>query len=96
MSLWPAALKGQEPDVEALYHTHGDPKLFRLASDWPDLVSDGEECYYVIKVAAVGLTPGELAWPEVSQHEEPIIGYDFSGWVVSAPKNAKCPPGTQV
>lgn len=74
-----------------------DPNtLHRLDGDWPDLLSHGEDFYYVIKVAAVGITTGELRWKECSEHEEPIIGYDFSGWVVSAPKNAQYKPGDQV
>lgn len=80
----------------ALYRRPNTEDLHLLDTDWPDLHYAGEECYYVIKVAAVGLTTGEFDWKETLAHEEPIVGYDFSGWVVSAPKNAKYPPGTQV
>lgn len=52
---------------------------------------------HLLRVHAVSLTNGELAWPEPSQaRPHPIPGYDVAGTVASAPPGSPFPPGTDV
>ncbi|KAK3685909.1 hypothetical protein B0T22DRAFT_351786, partial [Podospora appendiculata] len=51
---------------------------------------------HVIQVFAVALTRDEFSWPEPRSICDPIPGYEFSGYVVSAPIASPFKPGTHV
>ncbi|KAM7199226.1 hypothetical protein V8F20_005828, partial [Naviculisporaceae sp. PSN 640] len=85
-----------------IYLNRETSELHRLYADWPDYdpsTSPPELKYaYIVKVVCVGITNGEYKWLQrhANDEEEPVIGFDFAGWVVSAPKGARYKPGTQV
>ncbi|CAM1500475.1 Fc.00g096370.m01.CDS01 [Cosmosporella sp. VM-42] len=51
---------------------------------------------HLVRIHAVAITNGELAWPEPLSLDTPIPGYELSGTVVSAPGDSPFPPGTDV
>jgi NADPH:quinone reductase-like Zn-dependent oxidoreductase len=51
---------------------------------------------HLIRVHAVALTNGELAWPEPATQEHPIPGYEVAGVVELAPADSPFPQGTAV
>ncbi|KAL2755424.1 hypothetical protein ACRALDRAFT_2064604, partial [Sodiomyces alcalophilus JCM 7366] len=51
---------------------------------------------HLVRIRAVALTNGELAWPEPLELTDPIPGYELAGTVIHAPPNSPFPPGTDV
>lgn len=87
--------------MEGIYLNTDTYELFRLPTDWPDYDASSPialQTGYVIKVVCVGVTDGEFQWLENQNNddEEPMIGFDFAGWIVSGPAGARYKPGTQV
>lgn len=94
MSAWP---QGREPPEMAI--VRHDPETGTLSlvrsREFPDprkTVPRG----HVIQVCAVALTNGELGWQGPRSLGRPIPGYDFSGYVLSAPQSSPFQPGSQV
>lgn len=88
--------------MEGIYLDTETNQLVRLAADWPDydpeMLHGDPEYAYIVKVACVAITDGEYGWLQAykNDHYEPFVGFDFAGWIVSAPKGARWKPGTQV
>lgn len=61
-------------------------------------ISNTHQGYHIIRVHAVALTNGELAWPEPSSaRPAPVPGYEVAGTVVMAPgPDSPFQPGTEV
>jgi NADPH:quinone reductase-like Zn-dependent oxidoreductase len=68
-------------DIKAIVH---DPKnhLLRLTSQREPKPSASQ---YLVRVYAVGITKGELQWPEPCSLPTPIPGFDVAGIVITAP-----------
>ena len=80
--------------TQALVH---DPKTKTLAiQDLPTPAPSGSSPEHLLRVHAVALTNGELAWPEPATVNHPVPGYEVSGVVISAPADSPFQPGAEV
>ena len=80
--------------AQALVH---DPKARTLTiQDLPVPAPRGSSPEHLLRVHAVALTNGELAWPEPAAVARPIPGYEVAGVVVSAPGGSPFQPGAEV
>ncbi len=77
----------------AVVHNPSDNAL--TLQDLPVPSPSGVE-EHLIRVHAVALTNGELAWPEPSTQTYPIPGYEVAGTVISAPVESPFPPGAAI
>ncbi|KAF2433673.1 zinc-binding oxidoreductase [Tothia fuscella] len=80
-------------EIKAIIH---DPKTHKLTvSRIPTPKPSSTE--YLVKVHCVGITNGELLWPEPCSLTTPIPGFDVVGNVVTSPSpNSKFQPGDEV
>ncbi|KAK3378378.1 hypothetical protein B0H63DRAFT_525613 [Podospora didyma] len=91
MSAWPRSIPPLE--LTALYRDKVNKTVYLGPTEFPDPTLS-EPRAHVIQVCAVALTHGELDWP--TTHDRPIPGYEYSGYVVSAPAHSPFTPGLQV
>jgi NADPH:quinone reductase-like Zn-dependent oxidoreductase len=80
-------------EAPALVHNPASHALSIQSLPVPEL-SGSEE--HLIRVHAVALTNGELAWPEPATLSDPIPGYEFAGTVISSPPASHFQPGSRV
>jgi NADPH:quinone reductase-like Zn-dependent oxidoreductase len=73
-----------------------DPKTHAISLS-TDQTPKPTKTQYLIKTHAVGITKGELLWPEPNTLSTPIPGFDFAGTIVQSPSpNAKFKEGDGV
>ena len=80
-------------EASALVHTPGDNSLHLETLHIPS-PAQGDD--HLIRVRAVAITNGELAWPEPASQQIPIPGYEVAGTVVVAPPESPYAPGAEV
>lgn len=81
--------------MKAIIHDCKDHSLKLLRVDHPT----PSPSQYLVKVHAVGITKGELQWPEPHELEAmtAVPGFDVAGTVIRAPLGAsKCQPGDRI
>ncbi|KIW02885.1 uncharacterized protein PV09_05935 [Verruconis gallopava] len=70
-------------NIRAVVHDVTDHSL-RLESQEVPIPSSNQ---YLIRTQAVGITKGELQWPEPGSLSRPIPGFDVAGTVIKSPSN---------
>jgi NADPH:quinone reductase-like Zn-dependent oxidoreductase len=86
-------MAASEAQIKAIIHYPRDHSLQLLSQ--PDPIPSGSQ--YLIAVHAVGITKGELQWPEPCSLPTPIPGFDVAGTVLAAPSpQSRFQPGDRV
>ncbi|EXM16639.1 Polyketide synthase, enoylreductase domain [Fusarium oxysporum f. sp. vasinfectum] len=81
------------PDAEALVYDKATRSL--VVKTLPVPKATGPEDH-LLRVHAVALTNGELAWPEPLEFPDPVPGYELAATVITAPPKSPFTPGTEV
>jgi NADPH:quinone reductase-like Zn-dependent oxidoreductase len=84
-------------DLSTLTKTiHHDPKTHKVTLTTHPIPTP-TSTQYLIRVHAIGITKGELLWPEPCSLPFPVPGFDVSGTVITSPSpTSKYRPGTRV